>query len=225
MINNYNVIEMIKRDPEPYENELPKWGKPILEFVGKHYFLEADQIIQNLFGSGNRNARKKLFELSQKDYLVRYELFCEDKETPILGYALSEKGAKITRYIPPRLSINRAQEYIIANEFYFMRGHLLDGWKLLSGSQLIIAELLIEGQKFGLWPPREEDTRIKSLLTESMGLQGLIVIAPSELILTIISTRLEALNLNKPIYYTIDSELEILRYMDEGNLKVLTDVE
>lgn len=225
MINNYNVIEMIKRDPEPYENELPKWGRPILEFVGKHYFLEADQIIQNLFGSGNRNARKKLFELSQKDYLVRYELFCEDKEAPIIGYSLSEKGARVTRYIPPRLSINRAQEYIIANEFYFMRGHLLDGWKLLSGSQLLIAELLIEGQKFGLWPPREEDTRIKSLLTESMGLQGIIIIAPDETALTIISARVEALKLNKPIYYTIDSELELLRYMDEGSLKLLTDTE
>ncbi len=225
MLNDYKAIEIIKRKPEPYTSDLPKWGRPILELVGKHYFLEAEQITDNLFGSGNRTGKKKLFELSQKDFLTRYEIYCKDKEVPIIGYTLSENGARVTRYIPPRISLNRALEYIIANEFFFMRGHLLDGWKLLSGSQLLIGELLIDGQKFGLWAPREEDTRIKSLLTETMGLQGLIVIAPSELTLTIISTRLEALNLNKPIYYTIDSELELLRYMDEGNLKILTDVE
>ncbi len=225
MINGCEPIKMIQKEPEPYIYELPKWGRPIIEFVGKHYFLEVDQIVNSLFGSGNRTGRKKLNELAQKDFLVRYEIYCKDKEIPIIGYSLSENGARVTRYLPPKLSINRAQEYIIANEFFFMRGHLLDAWKLLSGFQLLIAEILIEGQRFGLWAPREDDTRMKSLLTETMGLQGLIVIAPAEESITLLSYKLEALSLNKPIYYTTDDDLETLKYMNEGRLRILTDVD
>ena len=101
-------------------------------------------------------------------YLSRYELYCEDQEKPIIGYSLTEEGVRVVRrYSIPVLSINKAQEYIIANEFLFMQGHLLDGWKLLNGYQLLIGEIQIDNLRYGLWAPREEETRIKSLLMET----------------------------------------------------------
>lgn len=225
MLYNQTPLELIKREPEPFVSDLPKWGRPILEFVGKHYFLEADQIVNSLFGSGNRTGRKKLVELFKKDFLSRYEIYCEAQEVPIIGYSLGETGVRVTRYLAPKLSINRAQEYIIANEFFFMRGHLLDAWTLYNSPQLLVGEIYLSKQRYGIWAPREEDTRIKSLLMETAGMQGIVAITPNLTIMKVLADKMEKLNLNKPIYYTSDNDLETLWYKEDGFLKILEDTE
>ena len=228
MIYNSEPIKLVNVEPENpiHSTPLPKWGRPILELLGKHYFLEVNQLNDSIFGSGNRTGRKKFVELFQMGYLSRYELYCEDQEKPIIGYSLTEEGVRVVRrYSIPVLSINKAQEYIIANEFLFMQGHLLDGWKLLNGYQLLIGEIQIDNLRYGLWAPREEETRIKSLLMETQGLQGLVVIVPKEHMIMPIVRRLEGLPLTKPAFYTTDDNLEVLYEIVNGQPVMVADIE
>lgn len=224
MIFDLTPIEIILREPSPHMPDLPIWGQEILDFVAPRYLLEAEQVTTSLYGRGNRTGKKKLYQLSKADFLKRYELYCEERERPVIGYALGNRGMRITRKLAPEITMDKMQEYIIANEFIFINDHKLDKRKLAGKSTLIIGEVSIKHERLGLWCPRNEsESRIKSLAFEATPYKGLIVIAPNQSLMLEYFNQLKNININKPIYYTSDSNLETLWHNEDGILSELYD--
>lgn len=216
MLFGLEPSELIIREPLQYIRELPPWGRQIVDFVGQRVLLEAKQITQSLFGSGNRTGMKKLFELSQADFLTRYELFCLGQEKPIIAYSLGLNGMRATKRVIPQITINKVQEYIIANEFIFTYENELDGFRFYLENNLLIGEFIIENNRFAIWAPRESEHRIKSLQIETSSHDGVMVIAPNIKQMRTYSEILQRLNLNKPLYFTTDMGLDrIWQIQDE----------
>jgi len=223
MLFGTQPTEIIIREPDPYMAELPYWGRSIVQFVGDRLFLEADQIIHTLFGSGNRTGKRKLYELSKMDFLTRYELYCLDQEKPIIAYSLGTRGMRVTRRLAPVVSINRAQEYIVVNEFLFTHQHTLDKYKLYHEKSLLTAEFTIDNNRLAIWAPREDEHRLKSLITETSLHNALVTITPTRQSMERYAKLLVNLNLNKPLYFAYDNRLEIIWQMVDGVLEQLNE--
>lgn len=224
MIRNLEPKEIILREPTSYVADLPIWGKQIIDFITPRYLLDADQIVSSLYGRGNRTGKKKLYQLSSWDFLKRYEIYCIGEKTPIIAYTLGTRGMRLTGKLAPVVSLEKAQEYIIANDYIFSNQHRVGKNKLYQDSTLLIGEVYIDKYRLGLWCPRnEEENRIKSLAFELTPYKGLITIAPNKKCMSSYHEQIKSLNINKPIYFTNDLELEKLWYSEDEILKELDD--
>ncbi len=209
MIKDLTPTTIVLREPEPHLVDVPIWGHALIDFIAPRYLLEADQIVSSMYGTGNRTGKKKLYQLSKWDFLKRYELYCKEQEKPIIAYTLSNRGMRKTTQLEPVVTLDKAQEYIIANDYIFMNESALENVKLYRESTLLIGEVTIQGNRLGLWCPRHtEETRIKSLVYELTPFDGLIVIIPNKKIMQHYREELEKVNYSKLIVYTTDKELD-----------------
>lgn len=211
MIFNIDVTNLDIVEPEPYRQALPEWGDAVLEFVGCRIMVDVDQITSRFWRSGNRSARKKLYDLSRYRYLRRYHLY--NSERRFIAYTLGIEGMRRTKYYAPVIGLKKAEEIIIANQFC-ARNDITE-FRFRLNNSLSIGEVKLKNERYTLWCPREPEKRIKSLHTEiPVSSRGLIIVAPR---LKFCYTLVDGLkSLYIPVYFVTDTLLNQFMRL-EGN--------
>lgn len=147
----------------------------VLLRLSDHIIMTDEQLRHTCWGTGNRDAKKRLRRWSEQSLLQRYELKGENKT--ITAYTLGATGCQIVKRGVPEFNLQKAAELIAFNQFYMAYRNEVQDYQAWVGNDLLIGQIKIKNKYYSVWCPRQEDLRVQSLKSEVALGNGLLVIA------------------------------------------------
>lgn len=148
----------------------------VLKMLSDHIIMTEDQLRHTCWGTGNRNAKKRLEHFAKYALLKKHEFKNQDK-TKITAYSLGPTGCLITKRGIPEFDLQKATEIIAFNQFYMAYQQQIKEFQAWVGNDLLIGEIEMNKQKYSVWCPRQEDLRVQGLKSEIPIGNNLLVIA------------------------------------------------